>query len=178
MTGKRVANSNKATGNLQIAIFCAAWVSLAQWHRTPFSCCDSLGWKWEVKWQEILFNSNYHWADHCNGYTWKQLHEAVRPPHPTATIAAARTHTHLESSTPSMRRINVGMLGWKYFWPGSKPSYTPPRCHLPLIMSILYEYRPDNHLALLPSSFHSLLQPKRWWLSGFRKLDNDLNSDS
>lgn len=45
-------------------------------------------------------------------------------------------------------RINVGMLGWKYFWPGSKSSYTAPHPrHLPLIMSILYDYGPDSPLA-------------------------------
>lgn len=30
--------------------------------------------------------------------------------------------------------------------------YTP-MCHLPLIMNILYEYRPDSHQALLPSPY-------------------------
>lgn len=84
--------------------------------------------------------------------------------HPTITTACKHTHTHiLKAVLISMRRINVGIFGRKYFWPGSKPSYTrtplpPYPGHLPLIMSILYEYRPDSHLALLP-----LLRPKSWW---------------
>lgn len=41
----------------------------------------------------------------------------------------------------------MGMFGWKYFWLGSKPSYTRthPPGHLPLIMSILYECGLDSH---------------------------------
>lgn len=42
----------------------------------------------------------------------------------------------------------MGMLGWKYFWAGSKTSYTSPCSHLPLIRSVLEEYGPDSHPAL------------------------------
>lgn len=53
--------------------------------------------------------------------------ETVTPGLNDHLAATAHMHARLESSAPSVRRINVGMSGWKYFWPDSKPSYTHPR---------------------------------------------------
>lgn len=53
--------------------------------------------------------------------------ETVTPGINDHLAATAHMHARLESSAPSVRRINVGTSGWKYFWPASKPSYTHPR---------------------------------------------------
>lgn len=61
---------------------------------------------------------------HIHGNSYMRLYDHFTPLPPW--LYRTRAHAHLKRHTPLMRRINVGILGWKYFWLGSNLPIGPP----------------------------------------------------